>query len=300
MPANIILTNDTTICNGSTKQLLTAPSLSFCWTPTTYLDNPNSANPITSTPEDITYYFTAEVTGANLITNGNFSAGNAGFTSQYNFTGTNTTEGQYFVGVNPQAWNNSLSPCRDHTTGNGNMMLVNGSPAADVGVWTQTVNVVPNTNYAFSTWIQALYAPNPAQLQFSINGKTAGAMITASLPTCTWTQFYTTWNSGNNTTAVISIVNKNTAIQGNDFALDDISFAPVFLRRDSVIIKVEKPLVTASADTTICTGTSAQLNATGAQNYVWSPARWSFSSRYFQSCSLTCCFDSIYCNRYYH
>lgn len=269
---NLILTPDTTICLGATKQLRTVPSLSFCWTPTTYLDNPNSPNPVTSATQDITYYFTAETTGANLIVNGDFSQGNTGFTSGYNYTSTNVTEGQYFVGTNPAAWNTSLSKCGDHTSGSGNMMLVNGSPVADINVWRQIVTVQPNTNYAFSTWIQALYPPNPAQLQFSINGQVTGAMITASLPTCTWKQFYTTWNSGNNTSAVISIVNKNTQVQGNDFALDDISFAEVFIKRDSVKVFVEKPVVTATSDTTICTGKSVQLNASGAQTYSWTPA----------------------------
>jgi gliding motility-associated-like protein len=269
---NLIITNDTTICYGTAKQLTTTSSLNFCWSPVTYLDNPNSPNPITSAREDITYFFTAEVTGTNLITNGSFSQGNTGFTSGYNFTNSNTTEGQYFVGPNPRAWNTELSACKDHTSGNGNMMLVNGSPTADVNVWKQIITVMPNTNYAFSTWIQALWPPNPAQLQFSINGKDAGSLITASIPTCTWTQFYTTWNSGNNTTAVIAIVNKNTLVQGNDFALDDISFAPVFIKRDSVIIKVEKPLVQTNNDTSFCPGSSIQLNTTGAQNYSWSPA----------------------------
>lgn len=268
---NLILTPDTTICFGATKQLRTVPSLSFCWTPTTYLDNPNSPNPITSATQDITYYFTAETTGANLIVNGNFSQGNTGFTSGYNYTSNNVTEGQYFVGTNPATWNTSLSSCGDHTSGSGNMMLVNGSPVADINVWRQTVNVEPNTNYAFSTWIQALYPPNPAQLQFSINGQVTGAMITASLPTCTWKQFYTTWNSGNNTTADISIVNKNIQIQGNDFALDDISFAEVFIKRDSVKIFVDKPVVTATSDTTICMGKAVQLNVSGAQTYSWTP-----------------------------
>jgi gliding motility-associated-like protein len=86
------------------------------------------------------------------------------------------------------------------------------------------------------------------------------------------TQFYTTWNSGNSTTATISIVNKNTEIQGNDFALDDISFAPVFIKRDSVVISVEKPVVKAFNDTSFCPGGQAQLNATGANSYSWSPA----------------------------
>ena len=266
---NIILTLDTTICAGTTKQLLTSSSLGFCWSPVTYLDDPNSPNPITSTPENITYYYTAEVQGSNIITNGDFSGGNTGFTSAYNYATPNVTEGQYFVGPSPQAWNASLSNCGDHTGGNGNMMLINGAPTPDVNVWRQSVTVTPNTNYAFSTWVQALWPPNPAQLKFSINGNDIGALITASLPTCTWTQFYTTWNSGNNTAANISIVNKNTQVIGNDFALDDISFAPVLIKRDSVKIIVDTPAVTATNSTAICEGTSIQLNAIGAATYSW-------------------------------
>uniref|UniRef100_UPI00374D3B7F PKD domain-containing protein n=1 Tax=Ferruginibacter sp. TaxID=1940288 RepID=UPI00374D3B7F len=268
---DIVLTHDTTICFGTTKQLLTAPSLNFCWSPTTYLNDPALANPTTNTPVPITYFFTAEIPGNNIITNGDFSGGNTGFTSQYNFANPNVTEGQYFVGPNPQNWNASLSACTDHTTGNGNMLLINGAPVADVNVWTQTVPVSPNTNYAFSTWVQALFTPNPAQLNFFINGGTLGNLITASLPTCTWTQFYTTWNSGNNTSATISIVNKNTFVQGNDFALDDISFSPVLIKRDSVVITVDHPFVKANNDTLICAGNSVQLSAYGSVNYNWSP-----------------------------
>ena len=268
---NIILTLDTTICAGTTKQLLTTAALGFCWSPITYLDNPNSPNPITSTPENITYYYTAEVQGSNIITNGDFSGGNTGFTSAYNYATPNVTEGQYYVGPNAQAWNASLSNCSDHTTGTGNMMLINGSPVADVNVWRQTVTVAPNTNYAFSTWVQALWPPNPAQLKFSINGNDVGALITASLPTCTWTQFYTTWNSGTATSADISIVNKNIAVIGNDFALDDIVFAPVIIKRDSVKITVDTPLVKTTDDLSACEGVQVQLTTTGASVYSWSP-----------------------------
>jgi gliding motility-associated-like protein len=271
IPADIIITPDTTICAGNTKQLRTVPSLSFCWSPATYLNDPLSPNPVTSTPQNITYYFTAEVTGNNIITNGNFSSGNTGFTSQYSYANPNVTEGQYFVGASPQAWNSSLSNCSDHTTGNGNMLLVNGAPTPDINVWKETITVTPNTNYAFSTWIQALYPPNPAQLQFSINGITLGNLITASLPPCTWTQFYTTWNSGNLTSATISIVNKNTQVQGNDFALDDISFAPVFIKRDSVKITVNIPFIRSVNDSTVCAGSQIQMNTTGATNYTWTP-----------------------------
>lgn len=268
---NIVLTPDTTICVGTTKQLRAVPALSYCWSPGTYLDNPAAQNPVTSTPQDITYYLHSESTGNNLIINGDFSAGNTGFTSQYVFAATNTTEGEYFVGPNPQLWNAGTSSCPDHT-GNGNMMLINGNPIADQTVWTQTINVIPNTNYAFSTWIQSIFNVNPAQLQFSINGKDLGGAITASIPACNWQQFYTTWNSGNSTTARISIVNKNTIIMGNDFALDDISFAQVLVKRDSVMIKVDKPVVRANNDTAVCSNKPVPLFATGAATYTWSPA----------------------------
>lgn len=267
----LISTPDGIICKGSTKQLQSSAGLNYCWTPTTFLDNPTSQNPVSSATQNITYYLTSLTYGTNLITNGNFNGGNTGFTSQYNFANPNTTEGEYYVGPNPQAWNASLSNCTDHTGSNGNMMLVNGAPVADVKVWSQTVTVTPNTNYAFSTWIQALWPPNPAQLSFSINGTTVGSLITASLPTCTWNQFYTNWNSGSNTSATISIVNKNTQVQGNDFALDDISFAQVFMKKDSVKITVEDPLVNTTDNTTICKGGSVQLNTTGAATYSWSP-----------------------------
>ncbi|MBS1607583.1 MAG: gliding motility-associated C-terminal domain-containing protein [Bacteroidetes bacterium] len=268
---DIITTNSSIVCNNGSLQLQSIPSLAYCWTPATYLDNPNSQNPISTPKQNITYYLTAQVPGNNLIANGNFSGGNSGFASEYHYTSPNVTEGEYFVGTSPETWNSNLSTCRDHTSGSGQMMIINGSPVLDVNVWKQTINVTPNTNYAFSTWVQALGDLNPAQLQFSINGTQAGTLISASLPACTWTQFYTLWNSGNNTTAVISIVNKNVAVQGNDFALDDISFAPVLLKRDSVILTIETPVVKAEKDTLICSGASVSLNAAGSIKYSWSP-----------------------------
>ncbi|MEJ7736661.1 MAG: hypothetical protein WKF97_04470 [Chitinophagaceae bacterium] len=132
---DMIITPDTTICAGAAKLLRTRPALKFCWFPVTFLDNPNSPNPVTTSPNDITYYLNSESSGNNLITNGNFSGGNSGFSSAYNYTSNNVTEGQYFVGTDPRAWNRSLGSCVDHTSGNGNMMLVNGSPAPNVEVW---------------------------------------------------------------------------------------------------------------------------------------------------------------------
>lgn len=272
---SLIINEDSVICLGDSITLKTVQALSYCWTPSSGLSATHIANPVANPLTSTTYYLHALIKGANLIVNGDFSAGNTGFISEYQFANPNTLDGQFFVGTNPKAWNPSVSNCSDHTSGYGNMLLVNGSPDEDVKVWSQTINVTPNTNYAFSTWIQALYNDNPAELQFFINGNNIGNLIKASLPTCTWDQFYTTWNSGNNTVATIAVVNRNTETLtwGNDFALDDISFAPVTIARDSVVITVEEPpVVRTSNDTLICEGSVVPMNTTGAANYSWAPA----------------------------
>lgn len=270
---DVILTPDTTICAGSPAQLRAGPVLDVCWSPTLYLDNHQSPNPITTAPHDMTYYLHAGITKENLIPNGDFSAGNTGFTSAYNYNADGIPEGQYFVGKDPHQWNGALAGCSDRQTPSpGNMMMVNGSATEGLTVWSTTLTVTPNTNYAFSTWIQSISGANPAILQFSINNSPLGNLITAPVGTCNWSQFYTTWNSGTQTTVTISILNKNTVANGNDFALDDISFAPIYTIRDSIKVYVEHPSVVASSDTSVCPGSAVPLRASGAQSYSWSPA----------------------------
>ena len=268
----LVITPDTVMCKASPKQLRTQPSLNFCWMPTTYLSDPLSPNPIASPPSDITYYFTAQVTGTNLVVNGDFSAGAIAFTSDFTYTPPpNLSAGQYYVGTNPQAWNASMSNCRDHTTGSGNMLMVNAAGSVSTTIWKQAVALPTNGNYAFSVWVQTLNATNPAQLQFAINDIEAG-VINAPAQTCGWTQYYITWNSGGTSPVTLSLINKNSQTTGNDFALDDISFAPVFVKRDSVRITVEDPVVDATDVQPICEGKTVQLNATGTANYSWTPA----------------------------
>src|SRR5581483_4083813 len=137
------------------------------------LDDPASPAPVATPPATTKYYFTAKITGNNLITNGDFSNGNTGFSSTYTFNPVNKTAGEYFIGSDPSAWNPAMAPCKDHS-GNGNMLLVNGSQDLNVKVWSTTVSVQPNTTYAFSSWLQSISPPNPATLQFSINGQLLG------------------------------------------------------------------------------------------------------------------------------
>jgi len=271
-PANIILTPDTTICLGTTKRLRTQSSHGICWTPTTFLDDPTSANPVTSTPQTITYYFNAETVGTNLINNGDFSQGNTGFSSTYVYSpSSGQNQGVYTVSSNIPSWNPAMPACVDHTTGNGNMMLVNGA-SVEATVWSRTVTVQPNTNYALSCWLQNIGTSSPAQMYFSINdGPVIGNIFAASNNSCVWQQVSVTWNSGIATSARIAIVDQNHSISGNDFALDDISFAPLTIKRDSVKITVDAAIVRSIPDTTICKNSPVQLTTSGAQTYSWTP-----------------------------
>jgi hypothetical protein len=160
---------------------------------------------------------------ANLVVNGDFSAGNSGFSSSYTFSpGDCTPPAVYDVTTNPHNCHPLFSSFGDHTSGSGNMMVVNGAEQAGVSVWGESVAVLANTTYFFSVWIATDYPLSPAELDFSINGVALGPTFTASATPGQWQQFFQSWFSGANTTATLGLVNQNTAFSGNDFALDDI------------------------------------------------------------------------------
>jgi hypothetical protein len=162
----------------------------------------------------------------NLIVNGDFESGNTGFTSGYVSTPVNLGAGEYSVRTNGQTWNGAFASFGDHTSGSGNMMVVNGAGIIGTTVWGQSsIAVTPNTDYYFSAWITSVFPASPATLQFSLNGSPIGSTIQATPGLPDWTQFYATWNSGSNTSIDLAIVNLNTAAGGNDFALDDLEFS---------------------------------------------------------------------------
>ena len=173
-----------------------------------------------------------------LILNGDFSLGYNGFASNYVYRSSDTLpnyrlmypEGTFTVGTDPSQVHGLWASFGDHTTGDGGMMIVNGNRAADVLVWSSTVEVAADTNYDFSAWVASVYPASPASLAFSINGILLDAPFGASSTTGLWRQFANGWYSGTNRTAVLSIVNQNIEWWGNDFALDDImlnAIAPI-------------------------------------------------------------------------
>jgi hypothetical protein len=180
-----------------------------------------------------------------LVTNGDFSLGNVGFTTSYGYVIDTPApdelwpEGLYGVGPNAHSYH-PLFWGYDHTTGSGtgndNFMIVNGSPMnPQITVWQQIVPVLPNTDYYFSAWAMSVnnYPPY-ARLQFEVNGSQVGTIAElgegpsqqSEVTLGNWVRFYSdpVWNSSAATTAVIRIINLQTEESGNDFGLDDISF----------------------------------------------------------------------------
>jgi hypothetical protein len=246
-----------------------------------YWTGPNSFYSTTQNPtitgatsvNEGTYTVTGSVlSGVNLITNGDFEAGNTGFTSSYIYktpAGNMTVwdPATYTVVADPNVVHKFFSNCSDHTIGGttpvGQQMIINGASTANVSIWKQTVLVAPNTAYQFIYWVQTVATPNPSELQLFANGTLAGPVYTANTATCSWKRFVYNWNSGSNTTVELSLVNQNTNGNGNDFALDDISFQPVVQISSSVKVTLSKApslLIVNATATTVNPGTNVTFS----------------------------------------
>lgn len=165
----------------------------------------------------------ATANATTLLTNGDFEAGNTGFTSALGYTPA-TTGGAatYDVDTNPNDWFGLFADFGDNTSGTGNMMMVNGATTAGVVVWSQTVAVSASTDYSFDGFMAAIF-PGASALTLAINSSEIGT-ITGPATTGTWQAFGLGWNSGAATSATISLLQSTVAFSANDYALDDLSF----------------------------------------------------------------------------
>lgn len=138
----------------------------------------------------------------------------------------------YTTGCFGNAW---YTVNNDHT-GGGNFMLVNASyQPADFFVATLN-NLCPSTTYEFSAWIMnVLNYPQGIKPNLTFSIETPGGVVLHSFNTGDigiesgpqWKQygFYFTTTTGNST-IVLRIRNNAPGGNGNDLALDDITFRP--------------------------------------------------------------------------
>ena len=259
---------DINICGSEFVELdassINATPIDVQWQPSDLFSNANSLTPVAviseSTMVSVRISVLSEV---NLVANGDFEQGDQDFTSDYIYgtgggVGLLSNEGQYAIASNAGDTHDHFDDCTDHT-GGGNMMVVNASGLPN-RVWCQTITVEPNTEYEFGAWLTSVTSENPAQLQFSINGSILGDVVTASSTTCSWQEFAANWMSDTATTAEICINNVNLTPNGNDFALDDISFKTVCVLEDELMVNVGHADASWTPIADLCEGSTILLS----------------------------------------
>ena len=233
------------------------------------LTNQNFYNgPVIYTPIEAIIDECAIISGDNLInvadegTFGTFPAGTSANTRAPTEPYPDVTPDFTYVLPNPAVFtpldgeytvqnimNNSMSAeigawwrIADHTIGNetGRMMIVNGFNPGAV-FFRDTIQVKPNTNYLFRSWILNLFRvngyPNP-ELGVQIldeNGgvlysATLGALIPVNTNAPEWKEIGTVINSRNNTSLTVEFLSEGPEVVGNDYAIDDIAFNEILIR----------------------------------------------------------------------
>jgi hypothetical protein len=171
---------------------------------------------------------------SNLVVNGDFSAGDVGFTTGYTLSTQspdlfeNGVHGIYAVipigSVNSETsygdWTNVAT---DPQGGDGNVFVADAATDPNVTVWSETLTVNPYTNYTFSFDAAEISNACCSNAVFvpTVSGATGAALTLDGA----WQQNATfVWNSGSDTSAVLSLTDTNTSGPYNDFVLTNVSF----------------------------------------------------------------------------
>ena len=241
-----IITNDTIIYSDTptTVQIqlqATQGADYYFWSPSTGVSDPTIPNPIATI--NSTTQFTLEshfLIDSNLVYNGGFELGNTGFTTQYNYSASGGfVFGNYRITSNAHTVSGGFTPCNN----GGNYMVLDGIGTPNTYFYQSTVNVEPNTLYEFSvqsvflapTYMDPSYYP---VLKYFINTEQLGPLDIISNYNCNWHTFTYIWNSGNNTTATIKIIDDNTDGTGNDFAVDNVCLKKFCKATDTINISI--------------------------------------------------------------
>jgi hypothetical protein len=160
------------------------------------------------------------------VINASFEAGNFGFSSDYTYAPLgNSTEGEYTVRSDPQNWNGAFVNFGDHTTGSGQMLVVNGATSGSNALWRETFIVSAGTSYDFSAWAGTAVGGGPASLLLRVDGTVVGPAFTLPNNPGAWVSWSTSWTAVAGGTSTVEIVNSNLSVFPNDFYIDDIAIS---------------------------------------------------------------------------
>ncbi|MEQ1862598.1 MAG: REJ domain-containing protein [Chthoniobacteraceae bacterium] len=214
----------------------------------------------------------ATVTGdatvvVNGVVNGDFNAGNTGFTSGFTYVaGTSTLPGRYSIKTNPQQFNPALASFGDHTTGSGSMIVADGAVGT---IWESIIGVTKGTWYRFSAWAASTSAGNPSKLELSVGTTPLGPAKTLPAATGQWVEIVGYWYAGVDTSIAMRIrsTNANTSDR-NDFALDDIDVRPITVPTDPGLLDTTVPTVAITAPTAGTVTGDFAITGTVKENFL--------------------------------
>jgi len=255
---------DTTICQGQTVQLSATPGFA------NYLWSTGGTGPGITVGAADTYWCQATQPTGNLTVNGNFSAGNTGFTTDFTYnTNLNLGDGHYWIGTNAASHHPQFSG-----TGSGSFMIVNaGWAAAHFMVWCQDVSVCPEQTYTLSYRARTVSNATPARLQWWIDGTASGPEVNLPDYNTGWQTITHSWTSPSaaGPTASFCLRAMSGEGVGNDFGLDDISIGSTLVVVAEAIVQVKPvPEVDLGPDTVLCEGATLALDATiPGGSYLW-------------------------------
>lgn len=187
----------------------------------------------------------------NYVTNPSFENTSANIETQYRerCNGANAlwSEGTYCIAADPHSKHSLWASFGDHTTGSGNMMIINGNTQKVDTAWSQTVTgLTKGKAYKFQFFAKSVYPDSTAKLSAFVQGDclplkvdTINGTATGFFPN-SGTSFTLSSNTSGGWTRILSaffatdssvklyIIDSSLATVGNDFALDDISLMESF------------------------------------------------------------------------
>ena len=183
---SISLGNDVTICAGQTTTL-NGPA---GWP--AYLWNTGAVTQNITVGAAGPYWCQVSYPTGNLFTNGDFTAGNTGFWTPYNYNANLQVEGNYYIGTNANTYHPNWIG-----TGTGNFFMANAGPAQQFQeLICQTVDVCPNQTYTLSFAMANLANAGPPTLDWMVDWATSFGNFTASAVQGQWNTYTTTYTTG--------------------------------------------------------------------------------------------------------
>jgi len=147
--------------------------------------------------------------------------------TSYHYTGSNTlSDGYYTI-----AATDNTGTLNDHTTGTGNMMLVNAAFQKDYFYRQRLTNLLAGEPYKLTFWVANTNITAPVKPEILAGVATTDGVVISSLGTGaitsnSWTLYTFSFTASSNI-AEVFLRNNASGIDGNDLAIDDIAIVPM-------------------------------------------------------------------------